>query len=227
MPELSELLIWNDSTPRSGEENMAIDELLLKSISTIPILRIYQWTLPSISFGYFETLESAKTYFPRNKQPLNYIRRLTGGGIVDHRIDLTYTVIIPKRHDMASLRGAESYRIIHKAVAAALNDQGIPCHVIKEDTDKEAAACFHNPVAYDIVSIDDSKLAGAGQKRSRNGLLHQGSVIGIKDTFQWEQDFTKHLAKVSQIWQPNSDFIDQAKQLANEKYATEDWLRKR
>jgi len=227
MPALTDLQLWNDPTAHSGEENMAIDELLLRSISTLPLLRIYRWSMPSVSFGYFETLEAAKTSFPENDQPLNYIRRWTGGGIVDHRIDLTYTLIIPKSHPMASLRGAESYRIIHEAVAAALNDQGVTCKLTPTDTGDGAAACFANPVAYDIITPDGTKLAGAGQKRSRYGLLHQGSVIGINDKTQWKKDFTKHLTEASRTWRPDPELILEAQQLGREKYATQAWLAKR
>jgi len=227
MPVFSDLLLWNDPSARSGEENMAIDELLLNQISDHPLLRIYQWNQPSISFGYFETLASAKASFPEHGQPLNYIRRWTGGGIVDHRIDLTYTLIIPRSHPMASLRGAESYRIIHEAVAAALNAQAIPCQVIPANTGNGAAACFANPVAYDITSSDGAKLAGAGQKRSRYGLLHQGSVIGIKDKLQWQKDFVTQLTKNAHIWQPAAELLHQATELSAKKYATEEWRMKR
>lgn len=206
---------------------MAIDELLLRQISDTPLLRVYQWRKPSVSFGYFETLESAKTSFPENDLPLHYIRRWTGGGIVDHRIDLTYTLILPKSHPLSSLRGAESYRIIHEAVAAALNDQGIACKLTPTNTGDGVAACFANPVTYDIVSTDGSKLAGAGQKRSRHGLLHQGSVIGIQDRAKWQQDLTNHLTKSSRTWQPESELLNEATKLSEKKYATDEWRMKR
>lgn len=206
---------------------MAIDELLLKQISHLPLLRIYHWSKPSISLGYFEKLTSAKTAFPQQQQPLHYIRRWTGGGIVDHRTDLTYTIIIPKSHPMASLPGPESYRIIHQAVAAALNDQNINCQLTQTNTGNGNPACFANPVTYDIVSSNGSKLAGAGQKRSRHGLLHQGSVIGIQDKTQWLQNFIQHLTKAPKPWQPHPQLLKEANQLSQKKYATQAWLNKK
>jgi lipoate-protein ligase A len=38
------------------------------------------------------------------------------------------------------------------------------------------ALCFQNPVEHDVMDCDGRKLAGAGQRRTRFGLLHQGSV---------------------------------------------------
>ena len=49
--------------------------------------------------------------------------------------------------------------------------------MIDEDAEADSPACFEKPVAFDIVDGSGRKLAGAGQRRSRRGLLHQGSVI--------------------------------------------------
>ncbi len=227
MPLLEKLLTWIDPLPRAGELNMAIDQALLKTISDSPLLRFYQWKHPSISVGYFESLATAKSNYPDQENTLHYIRRWTGGGIVDHRSDLTYTLIIPKSHPLSSLRGAESYHLIHQAVAAALHDQGIECKLTHNDSGSDSAACFENPVTHDILDKSDNKLAGAGQKRSRQGLLHQGSVIGIKDVTKWQQDLQKHLANKVTHWQPNPQLLDHATLLSTEKYATKQWLQKR
>jgi lipoate-protein ligase A len=40
----------------------------------------------------------------------------------------------------------------------------------------ESTACFQKPVRFDIVAAD-RKLSGAAQRRTREGLLHQGSIL--------------------------------------------------
>ena len=225
MQTLSEIHLWHDITPRSGAVNMAVDQLLLENISDLPILRFYKWDRPSISFGYFESLATARTTF--SDKNLDFIRRWTGGGIVDHRIDLTYTLAIPRSHPWATLRGAESYRIIHEAVAAALNECDISCTLISEDSGDGSAACFTNPVAYDIVTPTGQKLAGAGQKRTRHGLLHQGSVIGIEDKERWLESFVNFLSKSTTTWTPEVSFFQRANELATAHYGTQAWLEKR
>jgi len=224
MESLTELKLWHDMIPRHGTANMAIDQLLLETISNLPVLRFYSWKSPSISFGYFGSLSTARSLFKGEK--LDYIRRLTGGGIVDHRNDHTYTLAIPHTHPWAKLRGAESYRIIHEAVAMALNKTGTSCKLISENTGHDAAACFANPVAYDIVTPDGRKLAGAGQKRTRHGLLHQGSIIGITHCSTWQKSFTHHLSEKAIPWKPDASFLELAKGLAASRYASSEWLEK-
>lgn len=205
---------------------MAIDELLLSSIADVAVLRYYDWSEPTVTFGYFNTLRSARAAISEAEE-INYVRRWTGGGVVDHRTDLTYTLIIPKCHPMANLRGAESYRIIHEAVATALNAQGVVCKLTGENSDNASAACFENPVAYDIVTPEGRKLAGAGQKRSRHGLLHQGSVVGIANPFQWKIDFLIALTSEIDDWSPSPELLAESTTLAGQKYRTDAWLEKR
>ena len=225
MEPLTKLNVWNDPDPRSGAMNMAVDQLLVERISTTPILRFYTWVSPSVSFGYFESLATAQAAF---KDPnLCFVRRWTGGGVVDHRIDLTYTLAIPRSHPWATLRGAESYRIVHEAVAKALNETGTKCSLISEDTGNGSATCFTNPVAYDIVTPAGAKLAGAGQKRTRYGLLHQGSVIGITDKEKWQSSFQNTLAQSATHWSPEVSFLEQANEIAASRYGAQEWLEMR
>ena len=170
----SKLKVWLDTVPRSGPENMAVDEWLMKGIGEFPVLRIYGWEGDWVSLGYFQSLAEAKRIF--GKAP-NYVRRWTGGGIVDHREDLTYTLAIPRENELAKTRGNESYCAIHAEIARCLGEGGLACQLTKEDSTSQSAACFKNPVAWDLLGDDGKKLAGAGQRRTRWGILHQGSVV--------------------------------------------------
>jgi len=222
---LEELNIWHDSTSRSGAFNMAIDQLLLEQTADLPLLRFYSWNEPTISFGYFDSLTIARKTF--NDKNLNFIRRWTGGGIVDHRTDLTYTIIIPSTHEWSRLKGAESYRFIHQAIALALQETGTHCQLTTEDTGDGSSTCFTNPVTHDIISPAGKKLAGAGQKRTRHGLLHQGSIIGIANTSQWQKHFTKKLSKSTTPWFPENSLISAANDLATSRYLSQEWINKR
>jgi lipoyl(octanoyl) transferase len=222
---LERLHLWHDLYPRSGALNMAIDQLLLETITDHPILRFYTWESPTISLGYFESLTNARNFFPDKK--LDLIRRWTGGGIVDHRIDTTYTLAIPHSHPWAKLHGAESYRLIHQSVAKALNQSGIICTLTPQSTGDGSPTCFTNPVTHDIITPSGKKLAGAGQKRTRHGLLHQGSVIGINHLPQWQQSFTQSLTKSTELWTPEVSFFERANKLALTRYATPEGLTKR
>jgi lipoyl(octanoyl) transferase len=170
------LSLWIDPVMRPGPEAMAVDEWLLET-AEMPVLRVYRWLGDWGSVGYFGDLAEARMSFPG----INWVRRWTGGGTVDHRADWTYTVFAPAGGTLARLRGAESYRLIHKAVAETLRLEGMMAHLSTGAGETGAALCFENPVSHDLVGSGGRKLAGAGQRRTKRGLLHQGSVAGACD----------------------------------------------
>lgn len=171
MAVFEKLLLWIDPVKRSGPEAMAVDEWLLAT-SVRPVLRVYGWAGEWASVGYFGKMGEARKLFPR----VSLVRRWTGGGIVDHRADWTYTVVAPRGESLANWRGAESYREIHTALSESLAVEGISARLSEGDNETGAELCFENPVSHDLLGSNSRKLAGAGQRRGRDGLLHQGSV---------------------------------------------------
>lgn len=176
MAVFEQLQLWLDPLRRPGPEAMAVDEWLLETAAA-PLLRIYGWRGNWGSVGYFGKLAEARATYPE----IDWVRRWTGGGTVDHRADWTYTLIAPTGSTLARLRGAESYRILHAALAEALLAEGI-CARLSSGADQTGAAlCFENPVGHDLIAPNGRKLAGAGQRRTCRGLLHQGSVAAACD----------------------------------------------
>jgi lipoate-protein ligase A len=147
---------------------MAIDEALLRDVRE-PVLRIYAWSVPALSLGYFQPAALATEGRP-------FIRRYTGGGLVDHARDVTYTIVLPRAHPWMEFSAPESYRHIHHGVQAALAACGIASDLTPTALAIESEACFAKPVRFDIVA-DQHKLSGAAQRRTREGLLHQGSIL--------------------------------------------------
>lgn len=185
------MLVWDDALPRSGPEAMAIDEWLLESCE-VPMLRIYRWSGEWGSLGYFGGIVSARCAFPG----LQWVRRRTGGGVVDHRDDWTYTIIDPSGGPLASARGDESYRLIHEALSAALIECGIECRLSAGEGANDASTCFENPVRRDLMDANGKKIAGAGQRRTQCGLLHQGSLaLGKMPNSGFGKNFAKRLAR--------------------------------
>lgn len=171
MAVFEQLRLWIDPVRRPGPEAMAVDEWLLETART-PVLRVYGWRGNWGSIGYFGKLAEARAAFPE----IGWVRRWTGGGTVDHRADWTYTVVAPAGGKLAGLRWAESYRLLHAALAGALAREDIEASLSAGADQTGAALCFENPVSHDLIGATGLKLAGAGQRRTRSGLLHQGSV---------------------------------------------------
>ena len=190
------LRVWRDAVWRSGPENMAVDEWLMSQVAADPILRLYNWSGDWASYGYFQEKETAQALFGDS---LSYVRRWTGGGVVDHRADATYTLAMSKSEPVARLRGDESYRAIHEAVACCLTRVGKPARLAETSGAGNSAACFEKAVYWDILDTDGKKLAGAGQRRGRLGFLHQGSVAATSKEIAFLPDL---LAETWDPWKP-------------------------
>src|SRR6266446_2263557 len=114
-----------DSPAGDAGSNMAVDEVLLRTAAQRGrvLLRVYSWMKPAVSIGYFQKFPSELA------GKFAVVRRPTGGGLVYHAEDTTFTVVVPPGHRLHRLTTVETYRIIHEAVAAALTfKSGISTH---------------------------------------------------------------------------------------------------
>ena len=152
---------------------MAFDETLLESASQSgrPLLRFYGWTERAASFGYSQKYaEVARLTFLR---PL--VRRPTGGGLVPHDADWTYSLVFPRDHWWYACRAQESYRRVHEWIHAAFARLDVPTELSSCCRKELPGQCFVGMEQFDIL-WQGKKIAGAAQRRNRQGLLIQGSV---------------------------------------------------
>jgi lipoate-protein ligase A len=169
---------------RSAAENMALDEALLQLPGLVPegrvtrapfqaspVLRFYGWTEPAASFGYFQRYADVEQM--TTLRPL--VRRPTGGGVVPHDADWTYTLVFPPDHEWYALKARESYKRLHTWIQEALNEIGAAVDIATAARKSASGQCFAGPEQFDVV-CDGRKVAGAAQRRTRQGLLIQGSV---------------------------------------------------
>ena len=101
--------------------NMAIDEALLE-FAAIPLIRFYRWQFPALSFGYFGRFADVASY----QCERDLVRRWTGGGIVFHGEDLTYSLVIPASDTAFAESSISIYEKIHQALCDALSETGQP-----------------------------------------------------------------------------------------------------
>jgi len=220
-PLFDQLIVIDDATPRAGPLNMAIDEVLLDR-ARFAILRFYRWNKPTVSFGYFVRFADGCAVAGQRAM----VRRWTGGGIVPHGEDLTYSIMIGPNDAAFSLSSKMIYQRVHSALSSALLEIGIVTILTHAEEPKLSEACFANPVVSDVIE-NGRKIAGAAQRKTRKGLLHQGSIQreNLGDNFRLT--FSKLLAKHLHTADIGSDVMCAAKELASTKYTTEDWLRRR
>jgi len=227
--------VCNDFRPRSAPMNMAIDEALLEH-ATAPSIRFYQWHSPALSFGYFGKFADVASYAGER----DLVRRWTGGGIVFHGDDLTYSIVIPVSDAAFGESSISIYEKIHRAlcyalaeteqhaVVAGVGDPGPRSASAKRAgiTDASYSDCFANPVRADVM-IHGRKVAGAAQRRTRAGLLQQGSIQGVDLGNGLAQRFAKALSANCSEWNINEGILNRARELAQRKYGADSWLRKR
>lgn len=220
MRPFPELQVFEETEARTAPLNMAIDEALLESV-TVPTLRFYSWARPAISFGYFSAFADVAAEMPRR----DLVRRWTGGGIVFHGSDLTYSMIIPKNDGDPPAWGRAVYAEIHQAIRDALAENANVALAV-QDSPKISDACFANAVVADVV-VDGRKIAGAAQRRTRAGLLHQGSIQYEALPQNFREAFARGLCSKFTRRSFSAELLARARELSAQKYETDEWLRRR
>src|SRR5690349_19751686 len=150
---------------------MACDEALLEWAAQLgrPVLRFYAWSRPAATFGYFQAYSLVETM--TELRPL--LRRPTGGGLVPHDADWTYSVTIPPGDPWHRSRALESYRRIHEWLQAALWRLGVQTELAPGRVVEAPGQCFVGAETFDLL-FNHRKVAGAAQRRRQDGLLIQG-----------------------------------------------------
>lgn len=201
----------------NAASNMAVDELMLSHYPAPdqPRFRHYEWSNPAFTFGRSQKYVEAEAALPVHASwreahdhfadRFQLIRRTTGGGVVDHRDDWTYCLVIPSSHALARVAAGEAYKQVHEMLAWAFRAQDAeaslqPCPCDGEPRAKDVAKqCFQRAEPADVVDADGEKLAGAAQRRTRDGLLMQGSInraaVRALNWDRFEQDFVGALAE--------------------------------
>ena len=218
---LGELHVYDDTEPRPAPLNMAVDEALLESVSA-PTIRFYRWRGPALSFGYFGSYAEVAGQSSERE----IVRRWTGGGVVLHGEDLTYSVIIPARHAFFGRSSLEIYSEVHDAIRRTFQLNGVEATLATAVAPKVSEHCFANAVRADVISAG-RKIAGAAQRRARLGLLHQGSIQHADLPQRFAADFARTLCdrfEPKSLW---PELITRAHTLADAKYGTVEWLARR
>ena len=219
---LNELWMLDERTaPGDAAWNMAMDEALLTGCR-VPILRLYGWAAPAVSFGYFLPWEAAAA--EAGNTPL--VRRWTGGGIVHHGHDETWSLILPHGVGWAGCRPAESYAALHGLMAEVLSQRGIDCRQQPmEERAPSGGLCFQAPAPGDLLTAK-GKILGAGQRRCRSGMLHQASMQ-LPRRVAWEEEFASSLSRNVAPYPLETLPLDLARTLADTRYRQQDWTRLR
>ncbi len=174
-----ELKTWRliDSGLCSAEYNMAVDEALLSNFKEgdLPILRLYRWET-SLSLGRFSKLSQSVDMQILEKQKLPFVRRMTGGGILVHGGDLSYSIVLP-RENLKDIGIKESYRHLCKFLINLYKKLGLSAkfaHDLKLSISK-SNICMASNEPYDII-INGKKIGGNAQRYIKEAVFQHGTI---------------------------------------------------
>lgn len=195
------------------------------------MLRFYQWDRPSVSIGYVQQASAAPAGF-------SCVRRPTGGGVVFHDHDFTYSVVLPAGHWLTGLDRLQSYDWLNRSVQSGLKRLELPAALATQDiphgVDRLTMVCFKNPTRYDIL-LSGQKVAGSAQRRTKTGILHQGSIhfggpLPVSREALGEAvlaGFREILGIYFRTFDPPAELLETAAGLVTTRYATPAWNHRR
>jgi lipoate-protein ligase A len=170
----------------TGYENMAIDEAIFKSCQekkSPPTIRVYGWTPPAVSLGYFQKAENAVDLEACKRRGVDVVRRLSGGRAVLHHRELTYSIICREGTPPFGGSVLKTYKTISQCLIGALKQINLNVewiasrdkHIPSQSQDK-TSSCFSSPSWYEIT-VGGKKICGSAQKRGDGVLLQHGSLL--------------------------------------------------
>jgi lipoate---protein ligase len=184
-----------------GLLQMQIDRWLLQEYLAgrqPPILRFYQWSPVAISLGYHQRRYPAawehlgvgaslsdSLYWG---QPVDLVRRPSGGRAVLHQGDLTYALIASNNN----LTRPELYQ--HFCEFLILGWQRLGVELVYGDRGRDyrsQANCFATATGADLVTTEGYKLVGSAQLRKDGATLQHGSMRLDPDRELWRRVFNE------------------------------------
>jgi len=163
--------------------NMAIDEAIMLGViagTSLPTIRFYDWDPATVSCGYNQDVAKEVDFEAVEKGGYGFVRRPTGGRLVLHEKEITYSVIAPI-HERLGGSVLESYGVISKALARGMELLGVGVEFEKGNLTahhqrQQANPCFTSSSRLEL-KYDNRKIVGSAQVRKNNVLLQHGSIL--------------------------------------------------
>lgn len=163
---------------------MAIDEALLRSFkpaTSLPVLRLYGWNPPALSLGRFQNAAEVLDLDRCRADGLAVVRRVTGGGVIYHADELTYSLVCSPEQIPPASSIKDSFRVLTGFLLAFYRGLGLDASyaadVVPEGTrlGERTAFCFAGRESFDIIS-NGRKIGGNAQRRLKGAIFQHGSI---------------------------------------------------
>lgn len=170
------------SKPAGAYYNMRLDEKIFFHYldERLPVLRIYSWDRPSFTYGISQNPEDGLDMGHCLSHGIEVARRMTGGGILFHNNEITYSFACSKE----DVGEGQKYLVSYKEICAFLirfyGSLGLKASFAQDSpgfNEKSAPhrICGASYEKYDIM-INGRKIGGNAQKRNRHAVFQHGSI---------------------------------------------------
>jgi len=174
-----------DSQFFRGGMNMAIDEMLSKKLtenSRQPYLRFYKWRPATLSFGYNQKIERLVNIEAVQAAGLDIVRRMTGGKMVFHDDEYTFSVGLPAEFIESRIgKGKtflEMFTLSILPLLTGLKQMQVPARFADSREMRHSSNgvhCYATAAGHSIYA-GDRKLIGAAGVFRNNSLVIHGSI---------------------------------------------------
>ena len=164
--------------PASASECMRLDEeILSKSENGASNARIYEWESPSLSVPRSYSSEGVN-FDVLKDAGIEFVKRPTGGGVLIHGFDLSYSIGVPRQGGWGGLGIDEAGLLLALPVLETLIKCGFmasfrPLKGVENSPKQPLCATQKSPL--DIL-ISGRKVAAFAQRRTAKALFQHGSI---------------------------------------------------
>ncbi len=215
-------------------ENMACDEILCETMPVKYILRFFNWKDNGITFGFSQKYANVIKTLDEKYKIWKITRRPTGGGIVIHENDLTFSFIF---HSPEDFNPGLTYDKLHSAIMNEYLLKGIKLEIVNKITNNyninnPVMDCFKKPVEKDLL-VNGKKVLGGALRKFSDYMLYQASLQfdDARIKFDFHSDIIisslKKLFNLSfEEYYLNDNYYQKIKTKTEEKYKNENWIKR-
>jgi lipoyl(octanoyl) transferase len=190
--------------------NMEADRYLGEEVPPkFPILRLYTWQKPAISFGCNQNPAKRLMLELCADDDIPVVKRPTGGRELLHGHDICYTVAWPQEKNLTAVEAKNIFALINNALVEAFSNMGIKAewNEFRNRPKTLEGPCFAQ-VDTGELAVNGKKLVGSAQRLFEKCVIQQGSI----PLFRPGVDLVKYLqlaekARIRSIMDESSTYL--------------------
>ncbi|MGC8866915.1 MAG: lipoate--protein ligase family protein [Elusimicrobiales bacterium] len=214
-------------------EQMSCDEIMCETMPAECILRFYRWKDNGITFGFSQRYSKVLSTLAEDKKNYKMTRRPTGGGIVIHEDDLTFSLIF---YSPGEFNPEKTYNMLHSAIYHEYAKNGFLLKIAASkkpsyEINEPVMECFKKPVNMDLM-VEEKKVLGGALRRFSDYMLYQASLQfeNARSSSLHTKLITEAFENLFQVrfekYELRDEYIKRIEEKANEKYLSDKWIKR-